>query len=469
VTSTDDEILAAYKDAPAFQDVHRGQLRWADRFAAKHEGEYIHTAGRGWLAWRGSHWAQVDDAVPARAVLAIARAAFAEMPKMDSAARKDLFDDIRQAEHHNGVRGILGLAAVLPGISRDDGDLDNRPDLIAFRNHTYELLTDVVRDADPADLVTKCMGCDYDPGATCPTYDAGMEVWQPDPEMRAYIHRIGGSALQGRATEQTLPVFYGKGANGKGTTLNDSWLPAFGDYGKVMDVSVLLSRGGDSAVLQQKAELAGARLVVTSEPDAGLKFSPGTLKLLTGGNPIQGKVVYRKPITVYPSWQLVMECNTRPAPPADVDAVWRRLRQVGWDVVVPEDQRDATLPQKLADELPGIANRLLAGWRDYRDHGGIRVPAEVKTATAGWRAEVDTIGQFLDDECYRGITHSARSRAVYARWMKWCRDNGEDAGSNKAFSERLGKKDGLVKKRTAEGVRWLGIALRERADDDPDA
>ncbi len=447
------------------KEIHRGQLRWALRFAERHRGEFIHTPGRGWLTWTGSHWKEVGEASPTRAVLKIVREAFADLAYMEGEQRKDLLRDISSGESNAGVKGILGLASALDGIAYDDDQFDRHPDLFVFRNGTYDLMTDEFRPSRPEDLITKVAGCDYDPAATSPIYDAVLERAQPKPEMRAYIQRIGGSAMQGRSTEQTLPLFYGKGANGKGTVLNDSWLPVFGDYGKVMGVEVLMSNPTGNTYLPQKAALAGARLVVTSEPDAGMKFSGGTMKMLTGGNPLDARALYRMPIKVPPTWQIVMECNTRPAPPADDDAVWRRLRQVGWDVVIPEGERDATLGQKLAVELSGIANRLLEGWRSYRDEGGIRAPETVQAATREWRDEVDTIGQFVADECFLAAQHTVKSSRLYGRWKQWCKENGEDAGSNKAFTEKV-KRKGFKSKRTKNGVFWSGLTVPDSEDDD---
>lgn len=459
--NTRDEPIAT----PHAKELHRGQLRWALRFADRHRGEFIHTPGRGWLFWTGGRWKEVGEAAPTRAVLAIVRAAFAELATLDGDRRKDLLQDITSGESNSGVKGILGLASALEGIAHDDDQFDTHPDLFVFCDGTYDLMTDEFRASRPEDLITKVAGCNYDPQATCPTYDAVQRRAQPDPEMRAYVQRIGGSAMQGRSTEQTLPLFYGKGANGKGTTLNDSWLAVFGDYGKVMGVEVLMSNPTGNTYLPQKAALAGARLVVTSEPDAGMKFSGGTMKMLTGGNPLDARALYRMPIKVLPTWQIVMECNTRPAPPADDDAVWRRLRQVGWDVVIPEGERDSTLAQKLAQELPGIANRLLEGWRSYRDEGGIRAPEAVRTATREWREEVDIIGQFVADECFLADQHTVKSSQLYARWKHWCKNNGEDAGSNKAFTEKV-KKKGFGKKRTNDGVFWSGLTIIASEDDE---
>jgi putative DNA primase/helicase len=200
-----------------------------------------------------------------------------------------------------------------------------------------------------------------------------------------------------------------------------------------------------------------------------MRFNGGTLKLLTGGNTIDARALYRMPMKVRPTWQIVMECNTRPDPPADDDAVWRRLRQVGWDVVIPEPERDTTLPQKLGRDLPGILNRLLDGWRDYRDNGGIRVPETVGTATKQWRVDVDVIGHFLDECCWTGAGEHAStpSSHVYARWVRWCKRNGEDPGSHKRLTETLRRRDVPgVQWRRSNGAKWFGLLLQPDIDDD---
>lgn len=449
-------------------EVHRGQMRFAERFARTYKGKFIHTPGRGWFEWTGAYWKECEsDARPVAGIVRLLKDALRELADLDKASRDDLYDDIRKCETGSAVKGILDLAKSWPGVAKLDSELDNRPDLFVTRNGTLDLLTDEFRASDPADLMTKVAGCNYDPDAQCPVYDAAMQVWQPDDEMRAYIHRIGGSALQGRSTEQTLPVWYGNGANGKGSTLNDGWHTVFGDYAKVLAVQVLLSNPGGSDYLPQKAALQGARLIITSEPDAGVRFSAGTMKLLTGGDPIDACAKYKAPFKVMPTWQIVMMANTRPEPPADDSAVWRRLRQVNWPVDVPEEQQDPTLAQKLQAEASGILNRLLEGWRDYRDNGRIRTPDSVKQATQKWRTEVDNLGRFLS-ECVRVTdvpNQRVSSTVLFARYTRWCKESLVEAGSLPKFAEDM-KKRGFEKGPIRGTIYWKGIVLAAEESED---
>lgn len=454
-------VLRLPREAPsvAVKEERRGEVRWALRFADRYRGEIMHTPGRGWFEWTDFGWRSLESQHgPMNRVIELTQEALWEVPTLtDSDARDELSADVRRAEKASAIRGILTLASTLPGIARQDSELDDRPDLFAVRNGVIDLLTDEFRPAHPDDLITRIAGCDYDPDAACPRYDRYMGRWQPDAEMRAYIHRIGGSALQGRPTEQTLPVFYGSGANGKGSTVNNAWLPVFGHYGMVIGVEVLLASQSSGVYLPQKASLAGRRFVVTSEPGSGAKFATGTLKLLTGGDPIQACAKYKAPMQVKPTWQVVMLTNRRPTPPASDGAVWRRLRAVPWDAAIPEGEWNTRLPEELGAELPGILNRLLEGWRDYRDHGyDIQVPRIVRESTSKWREEVDTHGQFIADQCTVGSQLKCLSSELYTEWKDWCQKYGEEAGSNKAFTQELMDR-GYTVKRSSKGNQIVGL------------
>ncbi len=452
--SIDHAIVSVLEDG----ETRRNQLRWALRFAKAFQGQLIHTPARGWLRWSDSHWETLDHSPIPYVNRLTQHALMHDLPRMVGQARDELYADIRSAEKANAIKGILTIAESLEGIAYRDRDLDQHPDLWVCRGGTLNLITDEFGPSRPEHLITMVSGCDYDPEATCPVYDEKMIEWQPDPAMRRYIHRIVGSALQGRATEQTLPVFWGNGANGKGSTVNDAWLPVFGEYGDVMGVEVLLSNPNGNSYLPQKAAMLGKRLIVTSEPTHGARFAAGTLKLLTGGDPISAAAKYKDPIKVMPTWQVLMLANDRPEPSADDAGVWRRLRAVNWGVDIPDHRRDTLLHQKLAAERAGIFNRMLEGWRDYRDHGGIREPESVREATKKWREDVDYIGHFLAECCVIDPHGAARFNDIYREWERWCSENGEKAMSAKALSGVLVKKK-FIKKRDGKGILFRGLSL----------
>src|SRR5581483_9416982 len=104
---------------------------------------------------------------------------------------------------------------------------DRDPYLLNVRNGTLVIrkTTDgspyvTLRPHDPRDYITKICPVDYNPEATCPTYDAALELVQPDPEIRAFLHRVIGYAATGDISEQKLFFFYGGGRNGKSTIVD---------------------------------------------------------------------------------------------------------------------------------------------------------------------------------------------------------------------------------------------------------
>ena len=61
-----------------------------------------------------------------------------------------------------------------------------------------------------------------------------------------------------------------------------------------------------------------------------------------------------------------MLTNHKPIVRGTTKAIWRRLRLVPFDVVVPDDERDGNLPNGSRLELDGILAWLFAGLRSGR-------------------------------------------------------------------------------------------------------
>lgn len=438
-----------------------GQHRLAWELATRFRGKLIHVARIGWHEWAGSHWRYLDEKMAVGYVVRLITELLERAIKLDPAERDQWLSDIRKCEQHTGMVGVCKIAASLPGIAVGSDDVDSRSDLVAFTNGTYELATDTFRPAAPEDFITKVMGCAYVEDAECPTYDAMLADAQPDPEIRAYLHRQIGSALEGRTRIHMFPVWSGPGGAGKGSTLNDSWLPTFGEYGLAFPVEVLLYNGKGQEYMTERLSLKGARLVVTSEPKQGARFNNGLAKLMAGGDKLSARPLYEnKMVTWSPTHQLFMMCNFRPAPAADDSGMWRRLKPVHWGNAVPEEKQDPDMAENLGGELEGIAQRILAGWRDFREHG-LQVPESCLRDVKEWRDEVDMLGQFLEDYTEPAPDSEVRSNALFLKWSSWCDDHGEHPGSNKEFTMAM-KLKGFKTKRS-NGIKFLGLKLSDNA------
>ena len=145
----------------------------------------------------------------------------------------------------NRLDPALELAKVDPRLQVSAADLDREPHLLGTRNGVVNLRDGSFQPHSQSVLVTRSVDCDFIPDAQCPRFLAFLEEVQPDPEMRGYLQRLFGYSLSGDIGEHILPFHYGTGANGKGTTLEQTFLTLMGSYGaKLTDSLVYLDRRG---------------------------------------------------------------------------------------------------------------------------------------------------------------------------------------------------------------------------------
>jgi len=139
------------------------------------------------------------------------------------------------------------------------------------------------------------------------------------------------------------------------------------------------------------------------------------------------------------------------------EGIWRRLRLVPWDVVIPEPECDLTLSDQLALEAGAVLAWLVAGYLDWHGHG-LTDPEQVTKATAAYKAESDALGRFIGQRCLTGPHFHVRSAELFAAWAEWRRAEGEDQGTQTAFSLALTNRattSGPPRPRTSgQGWRW---------------
>jgi putative DNA primase/helicase len=407
-----------------------------------------------WLVWDDRRWARDDTGQVARWAKTMARA----MTDLAVASDDPTFlaivaTDARRGETSAGVSAILRLASTEEGIAVRHENLDTDPFLLNCANGTMDLRTGEMRAHDPADLLTKVTRASFDPEAPCPAFTKFLERVQPKADMREYLARLLGHALEGRVTEHVMPIFWGTGKNGK-STLTSAVVHALGDYADTADRDLLTARSFD-AHPTSVADLFGLRLARVDEPDKGRHLAEGTVKQLTGGDRVKARRMREDFWSFEPSHTFLMLTNYKPVITGTDEGIWRRVRLVPWDVVIPESERDGQLGDKLDNEIDAILAWLVAGYQDWRVRG-LGEPDDVAQATASYRGESDGLARFLSDMC---MTHGeVRSSDLYDAWRKWCAGEGEDAGTNKAFSIDLERK-GFDKKKTNTGAFWKGLSL----------
>jgi P4 family phage/plasmid primase-like protien len=406
---------------------------------------YCPQMGR-WLHWDGYRWHRQ----PAGGGIAREYAkAIARLYPDDWATHK------KRSLSASGTSACLTLTETDHRIAVDIDNLDAHPWELNTPGGIINLRTGQLRPPDPIALHTRSTRIAPDPDADqTPWLEFLATTFQGDQAIIGYIRRLMGYACVGEVREAILPVFYGQGANGK-TVLLETVQAVLGDYATVAPQKFLVQGPGQHAT--EIAAIAGARLVIASETNEGERFDEAKVKILTGGDRIKARFMRQDEFTFSPSHLLVMMTNHRPEVGSGGTSFWRRLREIPFGHVVPEDARDPELTQRLTDRHgPAIMAWLAQGAAEYaRD--GLREPDGVKVATQAYEASTDTVARFVDDMVILGGGEAVKvnSSEVREAYETWCRTEGETPVAAKTLTTQLMGKYGIGRHKGSKGTRFL--------------
>lgn len=374
---------------------------------------------------------------------------------------KGLQADCRKVDTAAGINGVLEIASALEPFAYTVTDLDADPYLLNIANGTLDLHTMERRPFTPTDRMTKVCNGAYSPEAAIPVWNAFLAKVLPDAEVRAFVQRLAGLALLGEVREHVLPIFTGKGRNGK-STLCEALLYTLGDYAATADPNLFMHR--DGAHPTGEMDLLGKRLIVVSENDEGRHLAEATMKRLTGGDRIKARHMRKDFVEFTPSHTPVMVTNHLPRVSGDDAAVWARILVVPFDVVIPEAERDTELGTKLRLEADGILTWAVHGLRDYLG-GGLDAPQSVRVATDAYQARSDAVGRFITEACHTTPAVQSTTTQLYEGWQRWAAMEGVEAMSMPAFGNSLDAK-GYPPGKPVNGKRWRkGISFQGLPDD----
>jgi phage/plasmid-associated DNA primase len=168
-----------------------------------------------------------------------------------------------------------------------------------------------------------------------------------------------------------------------------------------------------------------------------------------------------------PTHTVFMAVNHKPIVKGTDLGIWRRIRLIPFtETIAPADQ-DKQLPEKLRAELPGVLAWAVEGCLEWRREG-LKASKEVRKATAGYRSEMDVIGDFMADRCFRGERLEVAKDELYKAYQVWCDDAGERFETKRKFGMLLierGVEDGRNSDRTKRIWKGIGLsAIKARAN-----
>lgn len=438
-----------------YSDKANGEY-WAERNANK--VRYVPVWGRPppALIHDGSRWKN-DDTLKVRlfthatvdALLADARS------EPDPDLREEKLNWARKSRNRYRMNSMESEAIPLLAIHPDV--LDTDPMLLNPQNGTIDLRTAELRPHNADDLITKLIPFDFDPTATAPRWIAFLhEIMAGNEGLISFIQRAVGYSLTALVIEQVLFFLYGLGQNGKSTFLGVLFA-LLAEYAKTAAVDSFLSRA-PGRIPNDIAALKGARVVITSEPEAGQSLSESLIKQLTGGDPISARFMHGEWFTFEPTFKIWMAGNHRPRIRGTDDGIWRRIHLIPFNVSFPPDKRDPDLKDYLlTNELPGILAWAVEGCLAWQREG-LAPPPEVQAAKQEYREDQDVLGAFFDDCCVVHEGAEATAGTLYSTYKQWGSQNSEEVLSQRAFGSRL-KDRGFQPGRRSNERFWRGIGL----------
>lgn len=431
---------------------HSGQVRMAYALAESYADRLLHVHGIGWFYWDGTRWSSDDTGRAQRAVLVVLKEQLAA-----SLGDKRLRRDVQRCESAAGIAGVLAVGASLPQFAASVRELDADPYLLNHAAGTLDLRILETRPHSPADRITKvCRGA-YTADASAPTWQAFLTRVLPDADVREFLQRYVGIGLLGAVREHKLVIGTGVGANGK-SVFDGAIRNTLGDYAITAEPDLWMHREG--AHPTGEMDLRGVRWVATSENDRDRRLAESSMKRLTGGDAIRARRMRQDFVEFPPSHTPFLVTNFLPKVSGDDPAIWRRLRVVPFDVVIPAEEQNPHLGDQLELEADGILAWAVAGYRDYCTRG-LDEPASVVKATDNYQRASDAVRRFVDDEC---ITTSPALQSttgqLHSAWDRWRVRDGAEQMSQKAFGQALDRL-GHPANPASNGKRWRpGIALK---------
>ena len=418
---------------------------------------YDHLRQR-WLVWNGVRWRpdlteRVNDMTRVKAGEWMGSSGF---DGEDRKAVMPIFDGGKKA-------GVLKSLRARPEIAMTGNEWDTDGMLVGFENGIMDFRTpgDLIwhDDPDPSLMVSKSVGVDWDPEATCPTFDWFLgDIMDGDEALVAYLRRLVGYSLLGTQAEQKFWMWVGRGSNGKGV-LARTLRYVFGDYGDApADTLYMRSRLGaarsDSA-RPDLLRLQSIRFTYMSEPPGG-QFNEEMLKAHTGEDMILARNLYAKAEQMAlfsPTHKIVFLTNDPPRTDDVGVSMSRRVRVVRFEQDYSESP-DRTLEDRLKRERAGILNLAIREAHAWLTDG-MPEPDAVLRWSQEYINENDPLSDFIKERCAVGRLERGQSSSLWGSYEEWAKAQGVEAMSRTGFGLALGRR--FKSKHTETGKVYLGI------------
>ena len=124
---------------------------------------------------------------------------------------------------------------------------------------------------------------------------------------------------------------------------------------------------------------------------------------------------------------------------------------IPFSVVIPPEERDPLLQEKLFAEREGILGWMIDGCKAWHSER-LGKPDRLHEAVRAYRSEMDVLGAFLEECTVVDVGSEVKASVLYDYYTKWAKRSGEFAMSQTRFGRTMDERgEGSVKRRDG---RW---------------
>lgn len=267
----------------------------------------------------------------------------------------------------------------------------------------------------------------YNPEAECYGWLTYLDRVLPEKDSQTVLAEFVGYALANTHILNKMLWMVGPGANGKSVALDiiESLL------GKPNVSNLSLSDLTNAP--EKRVGMEGKLLNISTE--TGTNVRADVAKLLTAGEPVAIKHLYEDPFTTRDYGQFMASFNEYPRPEITL-AFKRRLIVLPFDCVIPDEEQDKELTEKLLKELSGILNWVIQAMSGLMERKAFTTSQVCQQALDQYFMQSDSVKMFYIEMCDKQ-EYTTRGEELFKAYKTYCYDSNYTPLGKSKFYKRL--------------------------------
>ncbi|MBM4305106.1 MAG: hypothetical protein FJ123_00065 [Deltaproteobacteria bacterium] len=312
---------------------------------------------------------------------------------------------------------------------------NDQVDYLTLQNGLYRLGQGKLIPHTPDVFTTNLLPYNFDQNANCPRFIQFLEeIFLNDQGKISFIQEAVGYAFHQSLPTPAIFFLLGEGSNGKSVFINTITKLV----GEKNACNISFNKLSDEKYI---LELFQKMINISGETPLSKQINTDLIKQVVAGDWVTGREPYKQPMKFRPYAKHYLAMNKAPNITDSSHGMWRRIMVIDFPKIITEEEMDRELEMKLAQELSGIFNWGIEGYRRLKDRSfRFPEPKSLSISKQAYREETDTVRAFVKGVLQKTNDKNARLKfgEVYELYLSFCQNEGKRDIEKKAdFKNRL--------------------------------